>query len=80
VYSFNATYWRLCCGPHTLNLIGQTLLWGKGSAALFDNGVQELTDKHDFIEEWRRVGPPSVLLSIINYIKTPQQHKLFKDF
>ncbi|KAI1671866.1 hypothetical protein L13192_02725 [Pyrenophora tritici-repentis] len=79
-YSFNATHRRLRCGPHTLNLIGQTLLWGKGSAALFDNDVQELTDEHDFIEEWRRVGPLGVLLSIINYIKTPQQHKLFEDF
>ncbi|KAI1539690.1 hypothetical protein PtrSN002B_008869, partial [Pyrenophora tritici-repentis] len=53
---------------------------GKGGAALFDNDVQELTDEHDFIEEWRRVGLLGVLLSIINYIKTPQQHKLFKDF
>jgi hypothetical protein len=69
-YGFNATYRRLRCGPHTLNLIGQTLLWGKVSAASFDNGVEELTDKHNFIEEWRRVGPLSVLLSIINYIKT----------
>jgi hypothetical protein len=24
--SFNTTYCRLRCGPHTLNLIGQTLL------------------------------------------------------
>ncbi|KAI1522813.1 Dimer-Tnp-hAT domain containing protein, partial [Pyrenophora tritici-repentis] len=79
-YGFNATHRRLRCGPHTLNLIGQTLLWGKGSAALFDNDVQELTDEHDFIEEWRRVGPLGVLLSIMNYIKTPQQHKLFEDF
>jgi hypothetical protein len=79
-YGFNATHRRLRCGPHTLNLIGQTLLWGKGSAASFDNGVQELTDEHDFIEEWRRVGPLGVLLSIINYIRTPQQHKLFEDF
>jgi len=76
-YGFNATHPRLRCGPHTLNLIGQTLLWGKGSAASFDNGVQELTDEHDLIEEWRRVGPLGVLLNIINYIKTPQQHKLF---
>ncbi|KAI0569828.1 hypothetical protein Alg130_11478, partial [Pyrenophora tritici-repentis] len=79
-YGFNATHRRLRCGPHTLNLIGQTLLWGKGSAALFDNDVQELTDEHDFIEEWRRVGLLGVLLSIMNYIKTPQQHKLFEDF
>jgi hypothetical protein len=79
-YCFNATHWRLRCEPHTLNLISQTLLWGKGSAASFDDDVQELTDKHDFIEEWRHVGPLSVLLSIINYIKTPPQHKLFEDF
>jgi hypothetical protein len=79
-YSFNATYQRLRCGPHTLNLIGQTLLWGKGSAASFNNNVQELTNEHDFIEEWRRIGPLGVLLSIINYIKTLQQHKLFDDF
>ncbi|KAI1663250.1 hypothetical protein L13192_12718 [Pyrenophora tritici-repentis] len=79
-YGFNATHRRLRCGPHTLNLIGQTLLWGKGSAASFDNDVQELTDEHDFIEEWRRVGPLGVLLSMINYIKTRQQHKLFEDF
>jgi hypothetical protein len=25
---FNPTYRRLCCGPYTLNLVGQTLLWG----------------------------------------------------
>ncbi|CAO2655095.1 Nn.00g101590.m01.CDS01 [Neocucurbitaria sp. VM-36] len=77
---FNATHRRLRCGPHTLNLIRQTLLWGKGSAASFDNDVQEITDEHDFIEEWRRVGLLGVLLSIMNDIKTPQQHKLFEDF
>ncbi|KAF7445714.1 hypothetical protein A1F99_107000, partial [Pyrenophora tritici-repentis] len=38
-----------CC-----NISSRTLLWGKGSAASFDNDVQELTDEHDFIEEWRR--------------------------
>ena len=32
------------------------------------------------MEEWRRVGPLGVLLSVISYIKTPQQHKLFEDF
>ncbi|KAI2475521.1 hypothetical protein Ptr902_13101 [Pyrenophora tritici-repentis] len=46
----------------------------------FDNDARELHDEHDFIEEWRRVGPLGVLLSVISYIKTPQQHKLFKDF
>ncbi|KAI1667243.1 hypothetical protein L13192_07952 [Pyrenophora tritici-repentis] len=66
--------------PQEFETFVKTLLWGKGSAASFDNDVQELTDEHDFIEEWRRVGPLGVLLSMINYIKTRQQHKLFEDF
>ncbi|KAI1667996.1 Dimer-Tnp-hAT dimerization containing protein [Pyrenophora tritici-repentis] len=78
-YGFNAAHRRLRCGPHTLNLVGQTLLWGKDGDA-FDNDARELHDEHDFMEEWRRVGPLGVLLSVISYIKTPQQHKLFEDF
>jgi hypothetical protein len=27
--SFNAIHCRLCCGPYTLNLIGQMLLWAR---------------------------------------------------
>ena len=30
--------------------------------------------------EWRRDGPLGVLLSVINYIKTPQQYELFSSF
>ncbi|KAA8622202.1 Dimer-Tnp-hAT domain-containing protein [Pyrenophora tritici-repentis] len=78
-YGFNAAHRRLRCGPHTLNLVGQTLLWGKDGDA-FNNDARELHDEHDFMEEWRRVGPLGVLLSVISYIKTPQQHKLFEDF
>jgi hypothetical protein len=78
-YSLNAVHRRLRCGPHTLNLIGQTLLWGKDSDA-FDNIVQELANESDFMNKWRSYGPLGVLLSIINYIKTPQQHQLFEDF
>ncbi|KAI1507660.1 hypothetical protein Ptr86124_013377 [Pyrenophora tritici-repentis] len=78
-YGFNAAHRRLRCGPHTLNLVGQTLLWGKDGDA-FNNDARELHDERDFMEEWRRVGPLGVLLSVISYIKTPQQHKLFKDF
>ncbi|KAI1676349.1 hypothetical protein KJE20_14078, partial [Pyrenophora tritici-repentis] len=39
--SFNATYRRLRCGPRTLNLISQTLLWGKDSDT-YDNYVSEV--------------------------------------
>ncbi|PZC87976.1 hypothetical protein A1F95_11130, partial [Pyrenophora tritici-repentis] len=55
-YGFNAAHRRLRCGPHTLNLVGQTLLWGKDGDA-FNNDARELHDEHDFMEEWRRVGP-----------------------
>jgi hypothetical protein len=76
---FNATYRRLRCGPHTLNLIGQVLLWGKDTNA-YDNTASELTDKNWFMRDWRRDGALGVLLSVINYIKTPQQYTLFADF
>jgi hypothetical protein len=32
------------------------------------------------MHEWRRDGPLGVLLSVINYIKTPQQYALFAEF
>lgn len=76
---FNANYRRLCCGPHTLNLIGQIILWGTDANA-YNNTASELTDKNQFMHNWRRDGALGVLLSIINYIKTPQQHALFADF
>lgn len=79
--SFNATYRRLRCGPHTLNLIGQTLLWGKDSDA-YDNHVGEVVTvdtEHKLMSEWRSDGPLGVLLAIINYIKTPQQYELFTN-
>jgi hypothetical protein len=42
--------------------------------------TSELTDETKFIGEWRRDGPLSVLLSVINYIKTLQQYELFSGF
>jgi hypothetical protein len=32
------------------------------------------------MRDWRRDGALGVLLSVINYIKTPQQYTLFADF
>ena len=76
---FNAVHHRLRCSPHTLNLVGQTLLWGKDNDA-FNNDSSELTDEASFMEEWRRSGALGLLLGIINYIKTPQQYALFENF
>jgi hypothetical protein len=76
---FSATDRRLRCGPHTLNLIGQRLLWGQDADA-YDNNARELANESEFMCEWRRDGPLGVLLSVINYIKTPQQYELFGSF
>ena len=70
---FNATHRRLRCGPHTLNLIGQTLLWGKDADA-YDNEVGEavvLDEEHKVMKEWRSDGPLDIPLAVMNYIKTP---------
>ena len=79
IYDFLPVHRRLRCGPHTLNLIGQTLLWGNNQQA-YDNAPEELSDEVMFMREWRKDGPLGVLLDVINYIKTPQQHELFINF
>jgi hypothetical protein len=77
--SFNAVHRRLRCGPHTLNLVGQMLLWGKDADA-YDNAASELAHESQFMCKWRRDSPLGVLLGVINYMKTPQQYALFADF
>ncbi|KAI0568968.1 hypothetical protein TUN199_11416, partial [Pyrenophora tritici-repentis] len=44
IYDFLLVHRRLRCGPHTLNLIGQTLLWGNNQQA-YDNAPKELSDE-----------------------------------
>lgn len=39
---FSTTHRRLRCAPHTLNLVGQTLLWGSNQDA-YDNIADNLT-------------------------------------
>jgi hypothetical protein len=41
---FDATKRRLACGSHTINLIGQTLLWGKEKES-YDNDKSEAVNK-----------------------------------
>jgi hypothetical protein len=41
---FNATHYRLCCTPHTINLIRQTLLWGKDANA-YNNKPKNLQEE-----------------------------------
>ncbi|KAI2478043.1 Dimer-Tnp-hAT domain containing protein [Pyrenophora tritici-repentis] len=46
----------------------------------YDNAFAEHNDEEHFMHEWREQGPLGVLLSIIKYIKTPQQYTLFETF
>jgi hypothetical protein len=65
-----AAHRRLRCGAHTLNLIGQALLWGNNNDA-YDNDSSSLTVESELLRNWRENRPLDVLLSVINYIKTP---------
>jgi hypothetical protein len=79
VYDFNAAYRRLRCIPHTLNLIGQAIIFGSDKEA-YNNAVAELNIEELYMRDWRRAGPLGVLIDVINYIKTPQQYELFREF
>jgi hypothetical protein len=79
INGFDPTTRRLRCGPHTLNLVGQAIIFGKDKDA-YDNAPDEYRDEETFMAEWRKHGPLGVLIDIINYIKTPQQYELFADF
>jgi hypothetical protein len=79
LYGFIPPYRRLRCGPHTLNLVGQAIIFGRDKAA-YDNAVEEHNTEEGFMDEWRKDGPLGVLIDVINYIKTPQQYDLFTSF
>jgi hypothetical protein len=79
LYGFEPRHRRLRCGPHTLNLIGQMLIFGYDAQA-YNNNADEHKTETAYLREWRQNGPLGVLIDIINYIKTPQQHNLFADF
>jgi hypothetical protein len=76
---FSALERRLACGPHTYNLIGQMIIFGKDKES-YNNAPSERKHEAEEIEKWRDNRPIGVLLNIINYIKTPQQYALFKKY
>jgi hypothetical protein len=47
---FIPSYQRLRCGPYTLNLVGQAIMFGKDRAA-YENEVEEHKDEEEFIDE-----------------------------
>jgi hypothetical protein len=80
-FNFNPVYRRLRCGPHTLNLIGQVLLWGKKAEAFNNNqATSNIVEETKLMKDWRRDSLLGVHLGVINYINTLQQYALFENF
>jgi hypothetical protein len=50
VYDFDATHRRLRCGPHTLNLIGQAIIFG-GDKDAYDNAAEQLNTEELYLQE-----------------------------
>ena len=48
--------------------------------AAYDNVGEQLDTEDAYMQEWRNQGPLGVLTDVINYIKTPQQYELFREF
>jgi hypothetical protein len=55
------------------------LIFGYDAHA-YNNDTDEHKTETAYLRDWRQNGPLGVLIDIINYIKTPQQHNLFADF
>ncbi|RAQ98639.1 HAT domain-containing protein [Stemphylium lycopersici] len=78
-YNFDPAYRRLRCSCHTLNLIGQAIIFGNNKDA-YGNTREQYSTEEQYMREWRKDGPIGVLVDVINYIKTPQQYELFRSF
>lgn len=78
-YNFDPATRRLRCSCHTLNLIGQAIIFGNNKDA-YGNTREQYSTEEQYMREWRKDGPIGVLVDVINYIKTPQQYELFRSF
>lgn len=74
---FDPIHHRLRCSPHTINLIGQALLFGDDKDS-YNNVAEQLRTEELYMREWRRHGQLGTLIAVINFIRTPQQHELFQ--
>jgi hypothetical protein len=68
--------------PPITTLIGQKLLWGRDDEAYNNKASKaiELDAEHELMEEWRHNGQLGILIAILLYVKTPQQHDKFVEF
>ena len=77
--TFDATVRRLRCGPHILNLVGQTIIFGVDRDSFGNEEAQLYTEEY-FLREWRRYGPLGVLINVLHFIKTPKQYSILRNF
>lgn len=70
-YNFNSTNRRLRCACHILNLIGQTIMFGRDTDA-YNNEPENIKEEEYYMREWRKDGPLGVFFSVINYINTTE--------
>ncbi|KAF7450425.1 Dimer-Tnp-hAT multi-domain protein [Pyrenophora tritici-repentis] len=78
MYHFSASDRRLRCACHILNLVGQTIMFGRDADA-YNNALENTKMEDFYMKEWRKEGPLGVYLDIINYINTPKQWSIFED-
>ncbi|OLL22978.1 hypothetical protein NEOLI_005448, partial [Neolecta irregularis DAH-3] len=64
---------------HILNLVAQSILWGKDKDA-FDNENKNIPDEEKFLKEWQKEGPLGTLIDILFSINTPFKHELFNSY
>jgi hypothetical protein len=77
-FHFDATHRRLRCAPHTLNLVGQMIIFGLDNNA-YKNSPDEFATEAQYMRDWRKNGPLGVLIDIVHYIRTPTQSDLFRE-
>ena len=78
-FNFNATQRRLRCAGHIINIVAQSILFGKDYNA-FELAEGQATSELQQLEVWRNKGPLGKLHNVIVYIKhTDQRIQVFND-
>jgi hypothetical protein len=69
--NFDATWRRLRCVGHVLNLIARSILFGK-DYELLEKEVANIKDFKQQVELWRKKGPVGMIHTIVQWIdKSP---------
>ncbi|KAG9388507.1 hypothetical protein A1F94_001399 [Pyrenophora tritici-repentis] len=58
----------------------RAIIFGSNQEAYNNNNDEQLQTEEVYMQEWRQEGPLGVLIDVINHIKTPQQHEIFRSF